>query len=300
MHSDYQLSSRHQLKACYQRNMMIGMLGAIVIFVLPVCYFSWQSAPESTSPLTFQNIYVQDHTMMTSASPTKRNVGGRMQSMLGFHGQFGIKLRIIPDGQVTPIPKAPSPKVYAQELAPILTDPNISISDMDEGVTGSYVPEDAAYSFEYNADTPAELTNRPCTVLTKVDPEYPRVAEEAGKEGQVVLILPIDAVGFKSVFPDDLSRDFEKRGYRVQTLEYEVAGVVKREFNVVVAKEEPADWFFASNLLKVISQWAFTPWIEDGKPVSAFLTISYNYCLAQNCLRYEFKRKENVSNSTCF
>lgn len=268
---------------------MIGMLGAIVVFVLPVLFFSWQSAPKSTTPTTFQNIYVQDHAVMTppSASPTKRNVGGRMRLTQGFHGQFGIKLRIIPDGPVVPVPAVPPPKVYTQELAPDIVDSDISISDLDEGVTGAYIPEDGVYSFEDNVDTPTEPINRPSTVLTKVDPEYPRVAEDAGKEGQVVFILPIDAAGYKSVFPDDLSRDFEKRGYRVQTLEYEVAGGVKREFDVVIAKEEPADWFFASNLLRVISQWTFTPWIEDSKPVSAFMTIRYRYCLAENCSQYE-------------
>ncbi len=276
------------------------MAVAIVIVVLPVCYFNRQSTPASTSQLSFQDIYVQDHAMMTPISvlPTKRNVGGRAQQSDGFVGQFGIKLRIIPDGQVAPVPKTPPPKVYAQELAPVLIDPNVSISDLDEGKAGVYVPEDALYSFELKERAPEEPINRPCSVLTKVDPEYPRVAEDASKEGQVVLILPIDASGNKSIFPDDLSRDFAKRGYRVRTLKYEVAGGIEREFNVVIAREEPADWFFASNLLKVIPQWTFTPWIENSRPVSAFLTIRYDYCLAQHCSRYEFIG--NVSTSTRF
>lgn len=296
MQRNYLLSSRHQLKASYQRNMMIGMLGAIVLFVLPVCYFSWQSAPEPVSPLTFQNIYVQDRTVMTppSASPTKRNVGGRTQLMQGFKGQFGIKLRIIPDRAILPKPAVPAPKVFVQELPPVLTDSDLSISNLFEGAAGPYVPDDALYSFKSGVDTPAEPVNRACTVLTKVDPEYPRVAEDAGKEGHVIVILSIDAGGNKSTFPDDLCRDFEKRGYRIKTIEYDVGGGINREFDVVVVKEEPADWFFASNLLRVIPQWTFTSWIKDSRPVSSFLTIRYRYCLIGNCLRYEIIGKSST------
>lgn len=114
------------------------------------------------------------------------------------------------------------------------------------------------------------LLNRPINFAYKINPDYPLVALEAGKTGSVQILLYIDIEGRSVKFSEN------KNGYF-----FDENGTNKIPY--IILKEEPKDWFFARNTEKVISFWRFTPRIENGRPVGAFLRLTYQFCLESNC-----------------
>jgi hypothetical protein len=259
---------------------------AVLVFVLFLALFS--QTHEEPSNAIFTDVHVNNQKLKTPSKslPTKRNVGSRSQSQGKFQGQFGVKIRIIRDYLAVPVPTAKQPEIYALDATSFLIDEEISISDFDSGSYGAYVPDDGDYL--YMIEPAVEPVNRPCNVFEKVDPKYPIVAIDAQKEGEVVVIIPLDADGNKTVFPIGIAQEFEADGYRVYLRKYKVYGYQKRIFNVAVVYEEPTDWFFASNLLKAVSQWKFTPTIENGMAVASYISIRCYYCLGNNCLPFEY------------
>lgn len=292
MHNDI---NRYRTKACYQRNMMWGQAIALLVVLIFVLFMTLLSqAPDEPSHSIFNDVRVNDPALLTpsQSKPARRNVSSRAQSVGEFHGQFGVKIKIIPDYEALPSPIAKPPKIYALDTTPYLIDEEISISEFDTGAYGAYVPYDGDYSY---MPATAEPVNRPCDVLTKIDPDYPAVAIDARKEGEVLIIIPLDADGNKTIFSADIAQDFEAGGYHVYSRKFKVYGNQKKMFEAVIAFEEPTDWFFAGNLLKVLSQWTFTPTIENGMAVASYISIRCTYCLGDNCLRYEYDISRSVN-----
>ena len=181
--NSYHEINRMAMKSSYQRNMFLAHLVVIILIVLPVWIWSTIStSSEKSSPATYTNIKVIDLTMQTSSqSPaTKRNIGGQSKLIKTFHGQFGVKVSIILDNPVVIIE---TPKVYTLDPDSNFTDEYLSISDLDTGVFGTYLPEDANYEFDdpFYSVTTVELINKASAVISKIDPNYPFVAERAGK-----------------------------------------------------------------------------------------------------------------------
>jgi hypothetical protein len=122
-------------------------------------------------------------------------------------------------------------------------------------------------------------------VLVKQDPEYPMVARKARKEGEVKILVYVDEHGVLTPFPSEIVRD-----KRVKPLQYVIDGH-PQTLEYCVISEEPRDWFFAKNLIKVLPVWRFAPKTAMGAPVGDFLVIGYKYCLGINCSSLELYSK---------
>ena len=157
---------------------------------------------------------------------------------------------------------------------------------MEGGEKGLFLPEDyTTASLLLPPEVVRPPANRDIDVVYKLDPEYPFVARDAGKEGGITVLVYIDSTGELSTFPPWIA------GEGIQTLEYTVGNRTK-VFNYAV-KEDPPDWFFAQNFIKVLRTWVFAPRIVDGNPVNSLLRIKYRFCLGQNCIRYELEQVES-------
>lgn len=142
---------------------------------------------------------------------------------------------------------------------------------------GSVEPES---DLNYLPDEPVRtlIMDRNVQVVRRVDPEYPAVALERGIEGEIAVIVYIDSSGRLSSYPDWLQGSFKSMAFSVNGQ--------KRIINYAIS-EQPPDWFFGRNFLKVLPQWEFLPKIEQGVAVGSVLTIRYYYCLGAYCLKYE-------------
>jgi hypothetical protein len=146
--------------------------------------------------------------------------------------------------------------------------------------TGIYVAPGDDIIFGASGSEPRrEVVNRQIEVVVRVDPEYPLVARNAGKEGEIIALVYIDTTGELGLFPDWIT------GEEIRTLEFAVNG--RRKSANYALYEDPTGWFFADNFLKVLPGWRFVPRIEDSRPVASLLRIRYHFCLGVNCLRYE-------------
>jgi hypothetical protein len=115
--------------------------------------------------------------------------------------------------------------------------------------------------------------------MNRVDPEYPFVALDAGREGEVIILLYVDVNGLPAKFPSWLQGD------NIGVYSFQTHGI-EHSANFAI-KEEPKGWFFGANLLKVLPQWSFAPRIENGQPVNSLLRIRYRFCLGGDCSRLQ-------------
>lgn len=276
--------SLHEQKNKYQRNMLFG-LGMCVM--LSLGFGLWVrsldgSTPRSASPTVVPNLVTPDRDLVEpSEKPAMVAVGGINPYAIAHDGFLGfVNLR--------PVCQAPEliaerPDVYDPDLAPLGIDSTPSFSTVEGDEEGLFLPEEYTIADAY---LPPENVRPPVTrqvqVVYKPDPEYPFVARDAGKEGNITVLVYIDSAGELTTFPDWIG------GEEIQTFEYMV-GSARRIVNYAV-KEEPPGWFFAKNFLKVLPEWVFAPSIRNGKPVSSLLRIKYNFCLGSNCLRYELEQ----------
>ena len=113
--------------------------------------------------------------------------------------------------------------------------------------------------------------DKPPTVSFSVEPCYPYVARDAGKEGVVVILIPLDVYGRTSLFSRAEKDSLMLLCYSIKRLD---------SFHVAIIEGYPDDWFFVSNLLKVIPRWRFLPSVIMGKPVRSTITIKYAYVLS--------------------
>ncbi|MDF1544694.1 MAG: hypothetical protein P1R58_06280 [bacterium] len=288
--------NRHRMKSLYQRNMLIGMLVATIVFVVPVWVLSsFSTAPESAPHTTVTNIKAEQSAKTpSSAPPTKRNVGGRAQADNGFHGQWlePGQLKIVPDNPIAPTPAKVPPKVYALETTPVEIDGDFSVSDMDTGTVGAYVPDDAEYVFEPAADdSSSDTLSTPVTrgpeLVYSVKARVPPSAEMMGKGDSVKVLLLIGPDGRHANFAvheedsEQTSPEFYldvigKDGTH-QALEFYV-DPVKNELLYVTLRNGDPEFKFAEYFYKVLPRWRFLPAIRNGVPVYCFVHITYRFC----------------------
>lgn len=273
----------NDLQLNYQRNMLHGLL---LTCLLSVGFGAWVlSFGDNSRKLephipAVSNVVVPDRGATDSSNQgTIRNVAGfnpfaaRHEGFLGF-----IDLR--------PIIEAPTPTIEAQlvysfELPPSEFDDNGASFSLSEGNdTGVYVSDDYSAVWDEFEPEPV-LASRGIAVAHKIEPEYPFVAQEARKEGTVTVLVYVDSAGALAMFPEWAD------GEGIKILEFKVRGE-RRSINYAV-REEPTDWFFASNVLRVLPEWRFIPKIERGRPVSSLLLITCNFCFDRNCLQFELE-----------
>lgn len=268
----------------YQRNMLIGLIMAVA---LSLGFGVWVRSLDGpalmiNSLLTLPNLVILDHELVEhSDEPARLAVGGMNPYSNAHDGFLGfVNLRPEP---LAPELIAKRPVVYIQDFAPMSDDSAPSFSTIAGTEQGLFLPEEYSTA---NAHLPPEDIRPPVTrqiqVLYKLDPEYPWVAREAGKEGLVVVLVYVDSTGGLSTFPSWVE------GEGIQTLRYTVAG--RRKVLNYAVKEDPPDWFFAHNLLKVLSNWMFSPRVENGRAVNSMLLIKFRFCLGQGCIRYELEQ----------
>lgn len=282
--------------------MVFGQIIALVLFVVPVWIFStFSTTPKDSSRATFTNIQINDSTVKTSAQskPSKRNVDSRPVSNREFSGQFGVKFRIIPDSPNIPRPTVEVPKIYALDPTPFVMDEDISISDIDTGMYGAYVPEGADYEFELAGSDTSTLLTRGPKLISRVKPKIPPSAVMMGIGGVVDVLILIDPQGnhanfavhtpdFDDTYPKFVLDVVLKDGGNA-TLEFYVDQQTN-DLLYVTLKDDPEEFKFAKYLHEVLPQWRFSPAIKDGVPVYSFVYIHYNFCAPEDedCIEFTF------------
>ena len=98
------------------------------------------------------------------------------------------------------------------------------------------------------------------------------MAQERNIEGEVIILIYIGVDCRMHSFP------LESPDGNISFVDY------------FIISEEPADWFFADNLIKVFPEWSFLPRIEKGKAIGSYLKIKYSFCLGITCSRNDEKQ----------
>lgn len=271
------------LQIFYQRNMLYGLLLASGLAVLVAVYIAALDTPRS--PTHYRAVVWTEHParqeelLTASSSPSLISpLGVRPASLDGFLGFRNIR----PTGDV-PVPGASpeSVELPTGTLEVAFSDATIGgIGDFDGGL--DYLPVNAAIMSEPVTEPGRQSVNRDILVVNRVDPEYPWVAREEGKEGEIIVLVYLDSTGNLSTFPDWIT------GNGIRTLEYTVDG--RTALAEYALSERPEGWYFASNFLKVLPHWRFAPCIENGRPVASLLRIKYTFCLGINCSKYELQQ----------
>ncbi|MCM2271752.1 MAG: energy transducer TonB [candidate division Zixibacteria bacterium] len=272
----------------YQRDMLVGTCCAVAIAVLLAV---WMRSAELEPRRHAEGHGLNGDTLglqqPQSAELSSALYGGESRVIEynheGFLG-FGKRFRVVPDGPVVTVsPPDETTLRIPHELAP-LTPPSSGSNGLGAGDTTG---EDELANEPIVADYIPEVTHRiirdrPVTILTHMDPEYPFVARDAGKEGIIVAVVYIDSNGMASIIPNELRGTCNC----IKTDTAKIDG--DRRIIDYAIVENPPDWFFGDNFRKVFPQWRFLPKIEDGKAVSSLLTIRYTFCLGTlNCMKYE-------------
>jgi len=273
-----------ELQIKYQRNMLFG-LGISVMFslVLGVWVRSLDGpTSEPAASADTSHLVILDREQVEDTEKAARTTLGGLNPYAKAHEGFLGFVNLRPQ-EHGPERVVEPPSVFVPDLTPLKADETPSFSAVEGEQEGLFVPQ--AYGVEMEP-MPSRLVSPPVTrevqVVHKVDPEYPFVARDAGKEGRITVLVYVDSSGELTTFPPWIV------GEGIQTLEYTVGGV-SRTIDYAV-KEDPPGWFFAQNFVNVLPKWVFSPRIENGKPICSLLRIKYNFCLGSSCLRYELER----------
>gem|GEM_PF-5188757 len=260
----------NRLKSTYQRNMLIGQAVSIMA-VLVYCILFLESPFRGSGKDTIikEYLYFRDSKLRSDLKTAgKKNIGGwpirQRDGFLGFNVEF-----IFCDDNNHPVEITREPDIYIPDK-PYLDPALLSFSEIDGDGNALYISQNTEYIHEPGKMKPA--MNHDVIILDKPDPEYPAVAKGAGIEGETNILIYIDSTGNIGPFP-------------LQTDNGDITIV-----NYYILSEEPKDWFFAKNLLKVLNKWRFCPRIESGKRVGAYLKVKYIYCLGINCKQENLQR----------
>ena len=274
-----------ELKSSYQRNMLVSMLLAFFLSVMGGVIALIADPPPSTIVQEPASGFTAKATLAKAGSPLRAG-SASISALLNPYAQ--VHRGFLGFRRINPVPEYPSlPKVGSVDVSvpdpggPVIdnsgpgrTDPGSG--DADDGEMYVALPDD--YFIPTGSGGPRNVLNREIEVLTQVDPEYPRIALDRLLEGRIAVLVYVDAQGRLSKFPEWLQG--ERRSLR-RSLDG-----VERTFEYAMT-EDPADWFFGANFLKVLPRWQFVPRIENGRPVDAPLIIKYTFCVAAGCLKYE-------------
>ncbi|MFH2050514.1 MAG: hypothetical protein ABIJ12_13845 [bacterium] len=192
-------------------------------------------------------------------------------------GYRGSKIKIVREGPAVQINTT-------TDYKPIITDSVIMEADGIGWVSGTGVDLGSGYGYGYGEGFGLEsdykfLENRNIQFAYKISPSYPFVASEAGKSGEVEVLLCVGVDGSLIKFA---KRDNEY---------YLSSNNCENKILFEIIDETPKGWYFADNLKRVIPFWKFLPHIEDGKPIPAFLNLTWHYCLDKNCGEYTLTSK---------
>jgi hypothetical protein len=276
----YYEDNRYRLKAAYQRNMTVGMLVAAVVLVAPSLFLALIESPPHP---TLRLLPFPADIGVPPRSKTISMVRPRYDGP-GFHGQFGVDVVVVPDSPEPDIITKPPAANLRVPAVPELSDAIAVATEDGEnlGFGGEAIPSDVDFFID---TTPSPLDRDSIIVVEKTDPNYPPIAIRTQKEGRVSVLLYVNELGELDRFPDDIKRDA-----RIKTLDYVLDGR-RHKLEYYIVSEEPKDWFFARNLLKVLPSWRFLPEVDRGTPVGDYLIITYNYCIGLNCARLDLQSR---------
>ncbi|MCP4684077.1 MAG: hypothetical protein GY867_01395 [bacterium] len=265
------------LQTYYQRNMLIGLcVSALLACGAGVYLSTLQALPGQTIPELACDLQPYDKTDSSQTEPGSDGPGSGGFNPYAEQHQGFMGFATLYPRQNVPIPAVT--RIPSYDLSPDAPESDatlLSYSPFEGDQTGLYVPDGIGFAGAVGAVRRTEPLNRDIVVVRKVDPEYPYVARMAGKEGQLIVLVYLDSLGRLSEFPPWVS------GEGKCTLKYRVAG--RRMTADYAYSEDPTDWFFAPNFLRVLPEWRFAPRIENGRPVSSLLRIRYSFCLGLDC-----------------
>lgn len=290
----YRDINRLKFKASYQKNMMLAWLPVVCIIVIPAIIFSHYFTGRSRTLIIPTENIITDINNSSGFIVPQSNKRNQRQSSRPDHFSKQLFINVVITSDYSP--EVHSPEIVPLEFPILDKDQNNDLEivlnssenfpfDTKSGTGGS----GSAEYFDYYRP---KLVNKPCEVIEKEDPFYPQIAEDDGIEGEVAVILYINYDGEKANFPPLIAEEFRSRGYPIIRMKHKKRGGIN-QFEAILVYEQPRDWFFADNLLKVLPRWIFSPTIEKNQPVASFITIRYNYCLSTNCDKIILKQNRS-------
>lgn len=263
--------------------MLFGLgAGILISAAASVWLLSLERAADPTSS---EPIYDLRSQVKTDSSQAPSEAEGL--SLAGFNPYAEQHQGFMGFATLHPRPDPPLPAVTRipafndSPETPADDDPSLSYSSLEGDQVGIYIPDGIGFAGGGSPAAQRQWLNREILVVEKVDPEYPYVARMAGKEGKVVTLVYVDSLGRLAEFPSWVT------GEGKHTLEYTVGGDgLTADYAYT---EDPPDWFFAQNFLKVLPKWRFAPRIDNGRPVGALLRIRYFFCLGIDCEPYRLE-----------
>lgn len=274
------------LQIYYQKNLLYGLISSVVLGIMAGIWIVSIGGTDFRSllPIPGANSVASD---VNRTEETDKKNQGYVRSLHPYfskHEGFLGFVSLQPVGQILATPDAWPANLLMEELYPDFYQDEPPDLATSSGEADDFVLSSGDY---YALRTSENIPNHPLSdrnveVILRTDPEYPFVARDAAKEGEITVLVFIDSNGELATFPAWLS------GEGIKTLEYTINGEGK-VFQYAM-KEEPAGWFFAKNFLKVLPKWTFTPKIESGISVPSLLRIKFNFCLGVNCLRLELEQ----------
>jgi len=274
------------MKAAYQPIMLLAQL-CIVVFVGIMILLSY--IPHRLSDNVTNNIrtielsvVIQDSSAVIQEDHPAKTILSGLNKYASRHEGFIGHINLIPVPDLIPSELIPAPAIIDEDEDMEIKMSVVSYSPYEGNDTGIFISKDVIagteYSTDANTDTVLRVDYQEIQVKKKIDPEYPFVAKDEGKEGEIIVLVYIDSIGELSLFPEHIVGD-------IHTLQYVKNGQTT-QFQYA-AKEDPTGWYFIDNFLQVLTAWEFSPRIVDGTPVSAPLRIKYRFCLSLECQKYE-------------
>ncbi len=273
------------LQIYYQRNLFYALLITILCALFSAGYLAFLK-PNINQPVSIipANLIFHDNEPASQSEPIQakhllREFNPYNSQHNGFLGFVDIEI-----DQYVSQPIISSRPVPEVENISISSDDMIfSFSIIEGDDTGIYFPSEGDLTFASRfSGIDYDPISREVQVIHDVEPEYPWVANDAGKEGEVIFLVYIDSLGNLSSFQDRVSGD------DIEMFQYMDNGNIRDAS--FAYREEPQGWYFAQNFIKVLPEWKFSPKIVHGKPVGSFLRIKQYYCLGLNCMRFELNK----------
>ncbi|HWR83796.1 MAG TPA: hypothetical protein VN285_10860 [Candidatus Deferrimicrobium sp.] len=308
------------MQAEYQSNMLDGMLTAVIIGFLCAVFLDAERPASTGATAQTADLQVTESMLdNTPVQPAWHSENGwtlpaKHEGFLGFTG-----LKVVPEQRPELLQVSPMP-VYTLAAPPLPGDDVPSFAP-NEGGTGEdtiggcdgiaisgfdgplYIDERAISIFDLALGPEhGESVKQNVRLVRKVDPEVPELAQQYGREGEVDVLLYIDAAGQATPFSahidtwDQAAPYVERPGQSSNALEtqyfscrwhngdsaqlkvYIDSCSSHNELPNLVLRENPKQYGFAINLLDVLPKWRFAPAVDDRQPVGQFVIIKFRYC----------------------
>lgn len=270
-------------RAAYQRIMISAQagIGLLVTLFVSVSYLQRPDmvTVEARRPVKLWDMRVPDKSKVIAETypGAKRNIPRDEEGPKGFQGFINLTSEEAGLAPETPVPS----DIYTVSDTTFHADQPISFSPIGGELDTVIIPINAEY-LDSDFEPEIELVNRPPFIVDKKDPEFPPVYRiDHLIEGFVSIQVSINEKGkleqFSPLLPDNTV--LEETWYYVQveftrSLEEQSDGT-----RVFGQWKRDQGTFFAKNIGKVIRDWVFGPAIQDSRPVSSDLTISFYFCL---------------------